>query len=836
MPKQNHKSCWWFSFFLVITSLCSIGCSPSEPTPTTLKVDPTSPAVDVASKTARLDEVPTAKSISVRDTEEQNAGSYDAPKASNTELAEMPDRSSAFQISTDSEYVVPDSSEIPDRSSAFQISNDGEFVLPVSVAVEDTFQLNVDSNQDLPKLLSKIAQLKQGCRFQEAEEKCLQAYSIAIGNKDQNPAAYLDVVTELLELRIINHKLIEAMTLQKQIHSTLTEKVGRTDSALFSRYQDLVIRLFVDIANQEILLEQWTVIENEQELIDPDVLNFSLLQGIIAQRQYEFKEAKILLDKGLAQAEARFGKQDVRYAEALVMLADYYNEIDNLPLAEQQLEAAIDIYEEQPDRFHRDYLRALCLYKQASYYFEREIFQKSEPLCLESCEILRRCVGPNHPAYADALWLKGKLAVSKGCIPAVGIVAEIAREVVTIYDEWKTGSSFDLCEFAFELEIMVEYHGKIIGVLLYEKTGNFSDEEFSTLSVKEPRISSNLERFYKCHTFATTKELSNYLDLWAEKKDVDYRLYSKCLDRLAMRYASENEQAKAIATYQKSLSVRERIWGPNHYLCAQSLKDLSYVHSLSGDYFKSLEFASKRVKMIKCSTGEESVAFANSMRELGSCYVRLQMFEQAAFVLAQSIEIREPWLIKESTELHVDAGSFALLASEVGKHEQAEQLLDHAQANFEEVLGKESFLYLNSLGVLGKVKLNQGYDQQAEALLSEAVRGLRKLGEENKPDRVYEVLLLRLGNLHIQNGKLNKAKPLLEEAQPLAASWGKKHPFYSDMMDSWGKYYLAQGENEKALSSFIESHEIREFRYGEEHPLVSESLESIAEVRKQLQP
>lgn len=72
-------------------------------------------------------------------------------------------------------------------------------------------------------------------------------------------------------------------------------------------------------------------------------------------------------------------------------------------------------------------------------------------------------------------------------------------------------------------------------------------------------------------------------------------------------FRNRGDYARAEATYQRGLSIREKAFGPDHPQVAKSVKDLGLLYVEIGDYVRAETYLQRAVAINEKTLGEEHV-------------------------------------------------------------------------------------------------------------------------------------------------------------------------------------------------------------------------------------
>ena len=229
------------------------------------------------------------------------------------------------------------------------------------------------------------------------------------------------------------------------------------------------------------------------------------------------------------------------------------------------------------------------------------------------------------------------------------------------------------------------------------------------------------------------------------------------------------------------------------------------------------------------SVGTKHPSTLSSMNNLAVVLSDQGKYEQAEDMSRQALGLRETVLGKEHPSTLTSMNNLASVLSNQGKYEQAEEMHRQALRLSEMVLGKEHPSTLTSMNNLASVLSNQGIYEQAEEMHRQAL-GLYEtvLGEE------HPHTLTSMNNLAAvlsRQGKYEQAEELYRQALGLRETvLGKEHPDTITTIDSLAKVLRHQGKYEQAEEMHRHVLRLSETVLGKEHPDTITTIDNLAKV------
>ncbi len=274
-----------------------------------------------------------------------------------------------------------------------------------------------------------------------------------------------------------------------------------------------------------------------------------------------------------------------------------------------------------------------------------------------------------------------------------------------------------------------------------------------------------------------------------EAWDLEFPEAARLLDQAGEYLRERARFGEAESLCQRSLSIREKVFGFQHPDVATSFNHLARIFYSQGKYI-----------------------------EAEPLYLRAQ-------------EIREKVLRADHPDVAMSLNDLAVLYKAQGKYIEAESLQLRAQEIREKVLEADHpdvALGLNNLAVLYKV---QGKYAEAEPLFLRAREIREQVLGAGHPD--VATSLGNLAGLYQAQGKYTEAEPLyLRSREILEQALGADHSDVATSLNNLAEIYKVQGKYAEAEPLHLRAREIREQVLGADHPDVATSLNNLAEIYK----
>jgi tetratricopeptide (TPR) repeat protein len=194
------------------------------------------------------------------------------------------------------------------------------------------------------------------------------------------------------------------------------------------------------------------------------------------------------------------------------------------------------------------------------------------------------------------------------------------------------------------------------------------------------------------------KEIKKSISLDEEKTDKYIALYSQILYTIG-------EYDKALEYYQKSLKIREKVYGKEHPKTAISYNNIGLVYDSKGEYNKALEYYQKSLKIREKVYGKEHPDTAESYNNIGSVYNSKGEYDKALEYYQKSLKICEKVYGKEHPSTATSYNNISILFYKMQKYQESYDYMQKAINIWEKVLPSNHPNLKNAKNGLKVIKL-----------------------------------------------------------------------------------------------------------------------------------
>jgi tetratricopeptide (TPR) repeat protein len=282
----------------------------------------------------------------------------------------------------------------------------------------------------------------------------------------------------------------------------------------------------------------------------------------------------------------------------------------------------------------------------------------------------------------------------------------------------------------------------------------------------------------------------------------------------------------ALPYYTKALAIRESVLGEEHLATAQSLLNLGRLLRALGKLDETRVYFERALAIRRQRLGEIHPDTAECLDNLGRCLYEqgdlagaLPLLEQALAISRETVGEADP----RTAEFHNNVG---MCLADMERGAQALPHLRRALAINQNTLGPDHphvALSNNNIGVvlqkLGSLEEAKPYYEQALQIRQQS------LGDEH-PDTGQS--LNNLGALLRDLGYLTEAQGYIERGLHIYETvLGAEHPRTAFCHRSLGRLYLLYGDMANAQAHFARALAIRQQALGPNHPLTVESRHDV---------
>lgn len=304
----------------------------------------------------------------------------------------------------------------------------------------------------------------------------------------------------------------------------------------------------------------------------------------------------------------------------------------------------------------------------------------------------------------------------------------------------------------------------------------------------------------------------------------DPELQAEILTTIGETYRNVAAFDEAIPPLQRSLDLYKSSLGADHAITLRATATLAEALRLAGRAPEAKPLIEASIERLRAAGEPGKSDLANHLRTASDIEIDLGDLQSAEQHLAEAIDLASASADRRT--LSQARASLGGLKRRFGRLDESRELLmlalDDAKAQGPGNEIQVGGLY-NSLAILARTT---GQSDQAESMYNEALRVRRSLYDRPHPD--VAIVLLNLGKLYSDMGRIADAEPLLREALDMhRAIYPGDHQGTAIAMDRLGTMLQFKGQTDEALPLFIESNRMLKAVLGPDHPFVATSMSSL---------
>jgi CHAT domain-containing protein/Tfp pilus assembly protein PilF len=271
------------------------------------------------------------------------------------------------------------------------------------------------------------------------------------------------------------------------------------------------------------------------------------------------------------------------------------------------------------------------------------------------------------------------------------------------------------------------------------------------------------------------------------------------LNSLAGVYLDQGKYADAEGVFERALAIREKTLGKGHPEVARTLNNLAVVQVQKGKYADAEELYKRALAIKEKAVGVSHPSVAASLGNLAILYLDEGKYSEAEALQKRALAIEEKALGKDHPEVAGALNNMAVVYEELGRYGDAEELYKRALAIYEKTLGGDHPEAARALDNLAVVYRHQGRYSDAEDLHRRALAAREKALGQNHRD-VAETLN-HMALVYVQQARYADAEALDKRALAIREqSLGKEHPYVADTLNDLAIVSAISGNSENALA------------------------------------
>ncbi|HEX4952674.1 MAG TPA: serine/threonine-protein kinase [Thermoanaerobaculia bacterium] len=278
---------------------------------------------------------------------------------------------------------------------------------------------------------------------------------------------------------------------------------------------------------------------------------------------------------------------------------------------------------------------------------------------------------------------------------------------------------------------------------------------------------------------------------------------------------------------ERSLAVRQRVFGTSHLEVAESLFALGELHLGRGELSRAAASFRQSLAMRERLLGPSDPAVADSLNGLGIVLVAQAKFDTAEPLLRRALAINRERRGESHPEVATNLVNLGLLMKQKGELAAAEIFYQQSLAILRRRFGGAHPHLANQLNNLAVLQHERGETARAAASYREILAIDRRLYGPEHPE-----IALHLNNfaaMLLLQGDHQTAEPLLRESLAMRRKLlGDDHEQVAMGLNNLAKLLEKKGDLAQARPLYEESLRICRRAFGEEHPRVALALANLA--------
>lgn len=239
-------------------------------------------------------------------------------------------------------------------------------------------------------------------------------------------------------------------------------------------------------------------------------------------------------------------------------------------------------------------------------------------------------------------------------------------------------------------------------------------------------------------------------------------------------YLSLGLRGEAESLIGESLAIRERLFGKDHELVAESLTRLVEVHRVAGRWAEAQEAAERALAIYTQTSGENSVNAALGLQNLGMILYDRGEPERAEALLRRSLDLYVSHLGEEHEKLTNVLDMLGRIARGRSDLNEAESLLRRALEIEQKTSGADHPKTIQRLHNLALIEWRKGDREGAEQHFRAVIADSERVLGLPHPDTA--VAISNLASLLREQRRFEEAQQLFERSLELNRKWrGTRH-------------------------------------------------------------
>jgi CHAT domain-containing protein/tetratricopeptide (TPR) repeat protein len=299
----------------------------------------------------------------------------------------------------------------------------------------------------------------------------------------------------------------------------------------------------------------------------------------------------------------------------------------------------------------------------------------------------------------------------------------------------------------------------------------------------------------------------------------------------AMRRAGKARQPETMALLERSLAIKEEVFGPDHIEVARTLNGKVILLQVLGDYHGAMEQAARTVGIVERALGPDNPELGNFLNNHAIILQDLGRSEEALPIHRRVLALWERTYGAEHPDYAASLDNLASALSETGDYAGARPLYERSLAIKEKALGPDHPGLTTSLTNLANLLATLGDHTAADPLYARAAAIVDKALGPGHP--AFATILNNRAASRREAGDIAGARALYERILALQqGAFGDSHPNVAQQFHDLGLLHSRSGDPAGAVPHLEQALAIRETSLGPDHPETAYTLTALANARR----
>jgi serine/threonine-protein kinase len=289
--------------------------------------------------------------------------------------------------------------------------------------------------------------------------------------------------------------------------------------------------------------------------------------------------------------------------------------------------------------------------------------------------------------------------------------------------------------------------------------------------------------------------------------DADPGLQAELYDVVGQIQTKRGAYADAQTLHERALELRERLYGGDHPLVAESLSGLGEALLWQSDYQSADTVFTRALEIERRRRPLEAAKLARAATNQASVAGRLGRYEEQERLSREALELDRTVYGPGSLEVAKDLANLAVILSAQGRYDESESLQFEALETLRAVLPAQHSEIALALHNLGHLYYEQRRFEPAEDYLRQAVEMRRFLYQGPHPRLAASLRVL--GMVVQGQERIDEAAPLFEQAlETSRAYFGNVHTDVASTLNDIAINAFMRGDLPAARENFAEALDI----------------------------